>query len=119
MSGTEFQNDLLGEIADRLKAMGNPTRLMIICAVKEEGRSVSDIAELLDMEIGTVSHHLKALERVGLLSGQRHGRQVIYSISAPLVLEVCQALCRQVESDLQQSEKQRDAFVALRAKLGG
>ncbi len=64
-----------------LKAVAEPERLRLIQALRERAQSVSDLAALLDNEIGNVSHHLKVLRRQGIVTSQREGKSVVYSLS--------------------------------------
>ena len=67
--------------SDVLKALADPHRLRLVQALRERDQSVSDLAALLDLEIGTVSHHLKVLRRQEIVTFQREGKVVIYSLS--------------------------------------
>jgi hypothetical protein len=55
------------------KAMANESRLRIIGLLAERERSVQELAELLDLKEPTVSHHLAALKRVGLVTVRPEG----------------------------------------------
>ena len=64
-----------------LKALADPGRLRLIQALRDRPRSVSDLAKLLDNEIGNISHHLKVLRRQKMVTSRRDGKAVIYSLS--------------------------------------
>lgn len=64
-----------------LKALAEPERLRIVQALRERPQSVSDVAALLDNEIGNISHHLKILHRQGIVTRRRDGKSIIYSLS--------------------------------------
>lgn len=68
------------ECADRLKALGDPLRLRIVSLLYHGEKSVSQIAEALDTELMTVSHHLQILKNANLLANRRDGRFIIYSL---------------------------------------
>lgn len=70
-----------GRCAELLKALADTERLRLVQALRERPQSVSDLAALLDNEIGNVSHHLKVLRKQGLVTNQRVGKTVIYSLS--------------------------------------
>ena len=106
-------------IAERLQAMGHPVRLMIIGALKGGESAVGDLADKLGLTMGQVSQHLRALERVQLLQSRREGRHVYYAIAAPMVNDVCQAVCRQMTTDLEHQDQQRAVFERLRDRLQG
>ncbi|HND52247.1 MAG TPA: metalloregulator ArsR/SmtB family transcription factor [Pirellulaceae bacterium] len=69
------------QCADMLKALADAERLRLIQALRERAQSVSDLAALLDNDIGNISHHLKVLRRRGIVTTVRQGKQVIYSLS--------------------------------------
>jgi DNA-binding transcriptional ArsR family regulator len=64
-----------------LKAVGDPLRIRIVRALQAGPLSVSDIAELLDQEIGVVSHHLRVLYHAEIVQTRRDGKFIYYSLS--------------------------------------
>ena len=69
------------ECSQRLKALADPESLRLIEALLERPQSVSELAALLDNEIGNISHHLKILRKQGLVTTRREGKSIIYSLS--------------------------------------
>lgn len=70
----------LDDAAARLEALGNPTRLRIyrtLVRAGEEGMAVGKLQDRLDLAASTLSHHLKALVTVGLVSQTRAGTTLI------------------------------------------
>jgi ArsR family transcriptional regulator, arsenate/arsenite/antimonite-responsive transcriptional repressor len=70
----------LDDAAARLEALGNPTRLKIyrtLVRAGEEGMAVGRLQARLDVAGSTLSHHLKALLRVGLISQTRESTTLI------------------------------------------
>lgn len=66
--------------ATRLEALGNPTRLKIyrtLVRAGEDGMAVGRLQERLDIAASTLSHHLKALVGVGLVTQTREGTTLI------------------------------------------
>jgi len=68
------------QCATYLKALGDPLRLQIVRALQAGPMSVSDLAILAEQEIGTVSHHLRVLFHAGLVSTERDGKFIYYSL---------------------------------------
>ena len=66
----------------RLLALaGDETRIRILCFMFEYDEAcVSDIAESLDVPINTVSHHLRMMKDVGLLTSERMGVNICYKL---------------------------------------
>ena len=74
----------LDDAAARLEALGNPTRLKIyrtLVRAGEEGMAVGRLQERLDVAASTLSHHLKALVGVGLVTQTREGTTLICNAS--------------------------------------
>ena len=77
-SDRDQENDEL--CAAYLKAVGDPLRLKVVRALQMGPLSVSDVAELLEQEIGTVSHHLRVLYHAGIVQTRREGKFIYYSL---------------------------------------
>lgn len=64
------------EAARRLEALGNPTRLAVfrlLVRAGEAGLAVGQLQKRLKLPGSTLSHHLRALIAVGLVSQERQG----------------------------------------------
>lgn len=70
--------------AERLKALGDPHRLKIVSALRYGELTVGDLAELLEAEVVTVSHHLKILRFARLVQVRREGRFMYYRLHEDL-----------------------------------
>jgi DNA-binding transcriptional ArsR family regulator len=57
--------------AQLFKALSHPTRLLIISLVRIQPRHTEELASILKLSAGTVSHHLSLLSEVGLLGSQK------------------------------------------------
>jgi ArsR family transcriptional regulator len=70
----------IDDAAARLEALGNPTRLQIYRAlvrVGEPGMAVGKLQSKLDLPASTLSHHLKTLMFVGLITQERQTTTLI------------------------------------------
>jgi DNA-binding transcriptional ArsR family regulator len=65
--------------------LANPTRLAILETLRQHPMNVTNIAESLDQEQSMVSHNLRTLEKCNLVSGERRGKEKIYSINPETV----------------------------------
>ncbi|EQM74723.1 metalloregulator ArsR/SmtB family transcription factor [Microbacterium maritypicum] len=71
-------------VAATLKALSDPLRLRMLSAVASDPRGescVCDLADLADVAQPTVSHHLKVLKDVDVLTSERRGTWVWYRIN--------------------------------------
>ncbi len=70
--------------AERLKALSDPHRLRIVQALRTGELTVGDLAELLEIELVNVSHHLKILKYASLVEVRRDGRYMYYRLHSDL-----------------------------------
>jgi DNA-binding transcriptional ArsR family regulator len=66
--------------ANRLKALADPDRLRIVNSLLKGEKSVSALAEEMDVPIDRVSHHLSVLRAAQLVKTQKQGKFVVYSL---------------------------------------
>ena len=66
-----------------LKAMAHPSRLLIIDELAAGERCVCDLTEMVGADMSTVSKHLSVLKSAGLVSDDKRGLQVFYSLRVP------------------------------------
>ena len=70
---------------DFFKALSDPTRLRIMQLLSEkQSLCVCDITATLNQPQPTVSRHLNHLKTIGLLTSERKGTWIWYSINAAL-----------------------------------
>jgi len=62
-------------LADRLKALADPTRLRMLDLLIEQPQPlcVCDITAQFDQRQPTISHHLRLLRQAGLIDGEKRG----------------------------------------------
>ncbi len=77
-----------------LKTLANRHRLVIICQLIEEERSVGELAALLQIRDSTVSQHLAVLRRDGLVKPRREGQTIWYAIASAPARELVRTLYR-------------------------
>lgn len=68
--------------AKRYGVAGDPTRMKIcylLCHYPE--LSVSEIAELLDTPISTISHSLEKLKTIHVVVNRRRSKEILYALS--------------------------------------
>jgi DNA-binding transcriptional ArsR family regulator len=67
--------------ANFLHAIADPARLRIVDFLREQPRSVSELSDLLNLTMVSVSHHLKVMRRGNVVATERRGRFVIYRLN--------------------------------------
>jgi DNA-binding transcriptional ArsR family regulator len=67
--------------SDPFNAIAEPRRRHILEFIAGDERSVTDIADALELGQPSVSKHLQVLRDVGLVSARREGRRTMYRIN--------------------------------------
>ena len=67
-------------VAVTMQALATPSRVRILGRLRESACAVTELADAVGMEPSAVSHQLRMLRQLGLVVGQRTGRQVIYAL---------------------------------------
>lgn len=83
------------ELAGRLKAVADPTRLKLIsllAAQPELEACVCDLPEALGVSQPTVSHHFKVLAEAGLVDRRKEGTWVHYRLKPEAFEDLTRAL---------------------------
>ncbi len=73
---------------DAFKALADPTRRRILELLAQGELTAGEIAAHFDMTKPSVSHHLNILKGAGLISDERRGQNIIYSINLTLFQEL-------------------------------
>ena len=90
----DLSNDLIEELAERFKALSEPSRLAILRFLMEQAAPVGVIADAVGQSQPNTSRHLAALRRAGFVSGQRSGQSITYAIADPVVIKLCDLMCK-------------------------
>lgn len=72
--------NVLYELSDFFKVMGDGTRIRLLWALEEAEMCVNDLAVLLDMTKSAVSHQLKILRTAKLVRAEKRGKNVYYAL---------------------------------------
>ena len=82
----QLDNEVIQNLAEIFKTIGDPTRIKIINALRKEELCVCDLSELLDMSSSAISHQLRVLRNNNLVKSRKEGRSVYYSLDDKHVL---------------------------------
>jgi DNA-binding transcriptional ArsR family regulator len=88
----------IDDIATRLEALGNPTRLRLfrtLVRAGEGGLPVGKVQERLGIAASTLTHHLQKLMLVGLVTQERRATVLICRANYAMMREVAGALVDQ------------------------
>jgi DNA-binding transcriptional ArsR family regulator len=85
--------------AEFFKTLGHPVRIRILEQLRDEGRTVSELLGVLDVEQPYLSQQLGVLRRAGVVEGDRDGANVVYTLADPRVADLLD-VSRQVLLDM-------------------
>lgn len=68
------------QVAAMFQALSTPSRLLILARLREGPCAATDLATAVDMEQSACSHQLRLLRDLGLVTGTRRGRSVVYTL---------------------------------------
>ena len=75
-------------MADAFKALADPTRRRILELLAQGELSAGEIAAHFSMTKPSVSHHLSILKAAGLISDERRGQNIGYSVNLTIFQEL-------------------------------
>ena len=79
---SRLTGDRARALAERAKALGDPTRLTITASLVETGElCVCDLSWVTEKPDNLVSHHLRTLRHAGLVTSRRDGKMVMYAVT--------------------------------------
>lgn len=73
--------------AEMCKVFTHATRIRILNLLRDEERSVGELASELDLAQPNVSQHLNVMRGAGILRKRRDGKTVLYRLTDSRVLE--------------------------------
>lgn len=79
----------IGEYARKLKAVGHPIRMRLLCLIsREEDPCVSDLWQCLKQPQPVVSQHLAILKENGIVEAEVQKTRRVYSIVDPFIKDL-------------------------------
>ena len=90
---TMLEIDVFGEkinLVEWLKSFSNHERFLLLEIVKSQPLKLDEIQMCIGKSQSTSSHHIKQLEKTGLIKGWKSGKYIYYSINKPKIMEFVQ-----------------------------
>ena len=86
-------DDLVGLIAERFRALSEPTRIKLLDRLREGEATVLELSGAIGTTQQNVSKHLGMLHRAGIVARRKQGNFVYYSIADAGVFGLCETVC--------------------------
>lgn len=82
-------DEVIAEYAQKLKAVGHPIRLKLLCLIDEEDDPcVTDLWRCLQQPQPVISQHLAILKENGIVSAEVQKTRRVYTIIDPFIKEI-------------------------------
>lgn len=85
--------DVVELIAERFRALSEPTRIKLLDRLREGEATVLELTELVGSTQQNVSKHLGVLQRSGIVARRKQGNYAYYRIVDEGVFGLCEAVC--------------------------
>ena len=72
------------------KALNDPARREILKLLRQRDMNAGEIAAQFNMTAPSISHHLDKLKRAGLVSMEKKGQFIVYSLNTTLMDDLIQ-----------------------------
>jgi DNA-binding transcriptional ArsR family regulator len=99
MSRETLTPELVELIAQRFKALSDPSRLRLLNALRGGPRTVTELVDETRLGQTNVSKHLAVLRSVQLVVSQRMGLFVYYAIADARLYTMCDLMCDQLRAE--------------------
>ena len=80
------------EVAELLKTLSHPARLMLACTLAEGEYSVGELEEALGIHQPTLSQQLGVLRDAGVVETRREAKQIFYRLTEARAAHLIEAL---------------------------
>ncbi len=75
-----------------LKMLANAKRLMILCYLMKGEKTVTELADIIELSPSALSQHLAKMRGHGLVECEKRGQMVYYRIASPEVTAILSTL---------------------------
>jgi DNA-binding transcriptional ArsR family regulator len=93
-------DDLVELIAERFRALSEPTRIKLLDRLRDGEATVLELTELIGTTQQNVSKHLGVLQRNGLVARRKQGNFAYYRIADERVFSLCEAVCGSLQQQV-------------------
>lgn len=100
MAGKHLTPEQLRLIADRFRALAEPTRLEILNALRAGEQTVTEILDATGLGQANVSKHLQVLHAAGFVARRKDGVTTRYRLADNDVFRLCDLVCGRLEQEL-------------------
>ncbi len=86
-------------VAELFRAFSDTSRVRMMSALLDGEKNVGALARLVGISESAVSHHMRGLRQMHIVTARRHGKEVHYSITDPHIITLFKQGMEHVRSD--------------------
>ena len=105
--------ELLGEF---FCTLAHCTRMRILCALQEEARTVTQIAESAGISITNASQHLRMMRERGAVTAEKQAQSVYYQVADPRILDAMRLIRDALSERLRLDAARASSRIARRTR---
>lgn len=91
--------------AEIMKALAHPTRVVIVDALRQSDRYVSELNRLVKIRQPTLTRHLAQLKKAGIVTEYRRGARVMHHLACPCMLKAFECASAVINSRMESHAK--------------
>jgi len=84
-------------LIEMFRALGDPVRWAIVNELRHGTRCACALSDVAGVSPSLLSHHLKTLREAGLITGERRGRWIDFSLAPEVFQRLSEALVPDAE----------------------
>ncbi len=86
-------DEVIPLVAERFRALSEPTRLVLLRALMQHEHTVNELVARTGLGQANVSKHLQVLFAMGLVRRRKNGLFVHYAIADRQIVKLCDLMC--------------------------
>lgn len=99
-TGMTTRRQYIAEQAKIFKALGHPSRLLMVDALRDGEKCVCELQALVGDDMSTISRHLSVLREAGVVASEKRGTNIYYRLALPCLENFLKCTCSLVERRL-------------------
>ncbi len=84
---------------------------MVVDLLKDSPLTFSQIREKFDLDKSTISKHLSVLKDVGIISGEKQGKEILYRLEIPCVIDFLECSLKVIKHNMLKHKKIVDSHI--------
>lgn len=96
MPSSGLDEHTAAHVAELFRAFSDSSRVRILSVIIEQEMNVSQLAEIIGVSESAISHHLRGLRQMQLVTARRNGKEVFYSVDDSHIITLFQQGVRHI-----------------------